>query len=169
MFMNAKSRISRLRPLSLSTAVLAVSLSACAATTASEPVSGGALEQVARFEHQVTGVTVSAGGRIFVNFPRWTADTEVSVAELVNGQPVPYPDTGWNAWRNAKKDEIKPQDHWVCVQSVVAAGDSLWVLDPAAPAGSGEAVSGAVAGHPSTGCGKTRYVMASPGRTRRGW
>ena len=40
----------------------------------------------------------------------------------------------WNAWRNAKKDEITPDDHWVCVQSVVAHSGSLWVLDAAAPA-----------------------------------
>jgi sugar lactone lactonase YvrE len=93
------------------------------------------IELVAEFGHQVTGVTVSEQGRIFVNFPRWTEDTEVSVAELKDGRPHPYPDAQWNAWRNAKKDEITPHDHWVCVQSVVAdQRGSLWVLDPAAPA-----------------------------------
>lgn len=93
------------------------------------------LELVADFGHQVTGVTVSEDNRIFVNFPRWTEDTAVSVGELVNGEVKPYPDEEWNAWRNAKKDEIAPDDHWVCVQSVVADGrGSLWVLDPAAPA-----------------------------------
>jgi sugar lactone lactonase YvrE len=93
------------------------------------------LELVAEFGHQVTGVSVSETGRIFVNFPRWTEDTEVSVAELAGGQLKPYPDQEWNAWRNAKKDEVTPNDHWVCVQSVVADGrGSLWVLDPAAPA-----------------------------------
>ena len=40
------------------------------------------IEQVARFDHQVTGVSVSEDGRIFVNFPRWTEDSAVSVAEL---------------------------------------------------------------------------------------
>jgi len=93
------------------------------------------IELVAEFGHQVTGVSVAEDGRIFVNFPRWTEDSEVSVAELKDGKPVPYPDEEWNAWRNAKKDEITPDDHWVCVQSVVADGrGSLWVLDPAAPA-----------------------------------
>ncbi|MFC7052020.1 L-dopachrome tautomerase-related protein [Hansschlegelia quercus] len=93
------------------------------------------LKQVARFDHQVTGVTVSKDGRIFVNFPRWTEDTEVSVAELKDGKLTPFPDTEWNAWRNAKKDQVSANSHWVCVQSVVAdpKGD-LWVLDPAAPA-----------------------------------
>jgi sugar lactone lactonase YvrE len=92
------------------------------------------LEKVASFEHQVTGVAVAQDGRIFVNFPRWTEDSPISVAEVKNGRLVPYPDEGWNSWRNAKKDEISPQDHWVCVQSVVAHGGFLWVLDPAAPA-----------------------------------
>lgn len=93
------------------------------------------IELVADFGHQVTGVTVAEDGRIFVNFPRWTEDTEVSVAELKDGRVRPYPDEAWNGWRNAKKDEVTPHDHWVCVQSVVAdRRGSLWVLDPAAPA-----------------------------------
>jgi sugar lactone lactonase YvrE len=94
------------------------------------------IELVARFAHQVTGVTVSEDERIFVNFPRWTEDTALSVAELLpDGELKPYPDEEWNRWRNAKKDEITPEEHWVCVQSVVADGrGSLWVLDPAAPA-----------------------------------
>ncbi len=93
-----------------------------------------ALEPVATFEHQVTGVAVSDDGRIFVNFPRWTEDSPVSVAEVKGGRVVPYPDAEWNTWRNAAKDQIKPETHWVCVQSVVAHRGSLWVLDAAAPA-----------------------------------
>jgi len=93
------------------------------------------LTKVASFDHQVTGVTVSKDGRIFVNFPRWTEDTEVSVAELKDGKLVPFPDAAWNSWRNARKDEVTAKDHWVCVQSVVAGPNgNLWVLDPAAPA-----------------------------------
>ncbi|MCA1855310.1 major royal jelly family protein [Massilia oculi] len=94
------------------------------------------IEQVAAFDHQVTGVSVSEDGRVFVNFPRWTEDSAVSVAELrQDGSLRPYPDAGWNAWRNARKDELEPERHWVCVQSIVADGrGSLWVLDPAAPA-----------------------------------
>ena len=67
-----------------------------------------------------TGVSVSHTGRIFVNFPRWTEDTAVSVAELKDGKLTPFPDSEWNAWRNARKDDVSPKDHWVCVQSVVA-------------------------------------------------
>jgi sugar lactone lactonase YvrE len=97
---------------------------------------GVALEPVAQFAHQVTGVTVSERGRIFVNFPRWTEDTPVSVAEVQkDGTLRPYPDARWNAWRNVLADELDPGAHWVCVQSVVADGRGhVWVLDPAAPA-----------------------------------
>lgn len=93
------------------------------------------LEPVAVFPHQVTGVAVSKEGRVFVNFPRWTDDAPVSVGEVKGGRVVPYPDAVWNSWRNAKRDELTPNDRFVCVQSVVADGrGSLWVLDPAAPA-----------------------------------
>ena len=94
------------------------------------------LALVASFDHQVTGVTVAEDGRIFVNFPRWTEDAPTSVAELLpNGGLRPYPNAEWNRWRNAKKNEIDPKDHWVCVQSVFADWKGyLWVLDPAAPA-----------------------------------
>lgn len=93
-------------------------------------------ELVAQFAHQVTGVAVSEQHRVFVNFPRWTEDIAVSVAELQrDGTLKPYPDAQWNAWRNARKDELAPGEHWVCVQGVVADGrGNLWVVDPAAPA-----------------------------------
>ena len=93
------------------------------------------LTEVAHFDHQLTGVNVSKDGRIFLNFPRWTEDNAVSVAELKNGKAVPYPNEEWNSWRNAKKDKVAAKDHFVCVQSVVMDhGGNLWVLDPAAPA-----------------------------------
>lgn len=103
------------------------------------------LQQVARFEHQVTGVTVSERGRVFVNFPRWTEDAPLSVAEVMqDGSLRPYPDAQWIAWRNVRRDELDPGEHWVCVQSVVADGrGSVWVVDPAAPA-----VDGLVPGGP---------------------
>ncbi len=121
---------------------LALAALLLAGTAASGPpayaqgAAGGAqLTKVAGFEHQVTGVTVARDGRIFVNFPRWSEDAPVSVAELKDGKPVPYPDEGWNSWRNARADELSPKDHFVCVQSVVAdAQDRLWVVDAASPA-----------------------------------
>ena len=115
---------------SVSVAALLLALSSLPSTA--QPLAK--LEPVATFEHQVTGVAVAKDGRVFVNFPRWTEDAPVSVAEVKGGKLVPYPDEGWNSWRNARKDQVTPNDHWVCVQSVVANGGSLWVLDPAAPA-----------------------------------
>ncbi|MHC2104557.1 SMP-30/gluconolactonase/LRE family protein [Methylobacterium sp. CM6246] len=105
------------------------------AATSPPPAGSTALTQVAHFQHQVTGVTVAQDGRIFVNFPRWTEDSPVSVAEIKDGKPVPYPDEAWNSWRNARKGEIDPKTHFVCVQSVVADRQGrLWVVDAAAPA-----------------------------------
>lgn len=101
----------------------------------SEPASQPELREVATFDHQVTGVSVAKDGRIFVNFPRWTEDTAVSVGELKDGKVVPFPDERWNEWRNARKDELSAIDHWVCVQSVVVGPNgNLWVVDAAAPA-----------------------------------
>ncbi len=86
------------------------------------------LETAANFSQmQVTGVAVSKSGRLFVNFPDWSEDHTISVAEIVNGKPQPYPNAEWN-------QPGSPNDHFVCVQSVyVDESDSLWVLDPAAP------------------------------------
>lgn len=89
-----------------------------------------ALEEVASFpKQQVTGVTVSKTGRVFVNFPFWSDDHTTSVAEVMpDGTLKPYPDAAWNAKEGA------PESRWVCVQSVVVDDtDALWVLDPAAP------------------------------------
>lgn len=94
------------------------------------------LKKVASFDHQVTGVTANETGRLFVNFPRWTEDSEVSVAELLpNGDLKAFPDSKWNGWRNALQDTLSASDRWVCVQSVVAdKRGSLWVIDAGAPA-----------------------------------
>jgi len=104
-------------------------------TAASVQIPKYRLEEAANFAHQVTGVAATPDGRVFVNFPRWTEDAPVSVAEVAkDGSLKPYPDDGWNAWRNAEATKMKPGDHFVCVQSVVADGHgNLWVLDPAAP------------------------------------
>jgi sugar lactone lactonase YvrE len=115
-------------------ACLVTSAAVAPAQAQSAPPAQG-FEQVAAFDHQVTGVAVSQDGRVFVNFPRWTEDSPVSVAEVMrDGSIRPYPDERWNAWRNTSKDELSAGDHFVCVQSVVTDRQgNLWVLDPAAP------------------------------------
>ena len=91
--------------------------------------SAAELQEVASFpDKQLTGVGVSTkSGRIFVNFPYWSDDHSISVAEIVDGQPKAFPDDEWNKPGPATS-------HFVCVQSVVVDDqDNLWVLDPAAP------------------------------------
>ncbi|WP_245739079.1 L-dopachrome tautomerase-related protein [Sphingomonas rubra] len=93
------------------------------------------LTQVAQFDHQATGVAVTEDGRRFVNFPRWTDDAPISVAEVSrDGSLTPYPDAKWNSWRNARANELPVGEYFVCVQSIVPDGHgNLWVLDPGAP------------------------------------
>lgn len=89
------------------------------------------LEQVAASSHQWTGVAVSKTGRVFVNFPRWSDDVPVSVAEIKNGQASAYPDETWQTWKQGDADV---QSKFVCVQSVVVDDqDNLWILDPGSP------------------------------------
>lgn len=143
MIPSVRNRMSARALPSAACAAALVLLAGCAQTgpsaTAQSPVAGvntQNLQQVARFDHQVTGVTVSPGGRIFVNFPRWSDDAPVSVAEVLpDGTTRAFPDAEWNAWRNARKDEMTAHDHFVCVQSVVVDRQGfLWALDAAAPA-----------------------------------
>jgi sugar lactone lactonase YvrE len=121
--------------LGASLALTAPALARAQTTAAGVQMPKYRLEEAASFPHQVTGVAATPEGRVFVNFPRWTEDAPVSVAEVAkDGSLKPYPDDGWNAWRNAEATKMKPGDHFVCVQSVVADGHgNLWVLDPAAP------------------------------------
>src|SRR6266487_3249898 len=91
--------------------------------------SAAELQEVASFaSQQITGVGVSVkSGRIFVNFPYWSDDHSLSVAEIVNGQPKPFPNEEWNKPGPAGS-------HFICVQSVVVDDqDNLWILDPASP------------------------------------
>lgn len=102
----------------------------------------GKLESVATFNGPMpTGVTVSRSGRIFVNFPRWGDDVPFTVAEIVKGKAVAYPDASVNDWAgrskpnpNAYMNEPDNQTHFVSVQSVVVdPEDRLWALDTGAP------------------------------------
>ena len=113
-----------------------VAIATLAAMAVAAPAaSPTALAPVAAFDHPVTGVAVTADGRRFVNFPRWTEDAPISVAEVMrDGSLRPYPDARWNEWRNARANELPVADHFVCVQSVVPDGHgNLWVVDPGAP------------------------------------
>jgi sugar lactone lactonase YvrE len=90
------------------------------------------ITEIASFEgQQVTGVTVSRDGRIFVNFPRWRESVQHSVVEVErDGSYRPYPDESWNSWQPGQtvKDSL-----FIAVQSVVEADGRLYVLDTRNP------------------------------------
>jgi sugar lactone lactonase YvrE len=86
----------------------------------------GDLEEVMQFRGSMpTGVTVAHGGRIFVNYPRWGDPVPFTVAELRNGNEVPYPNAEIN-----KLDPNRASQTFVSVQSVVVdPRNRLWILD----------------------------------------
>jgi sugar lactone lactonase YvrE len=89
-------------------------------------------EQVAVFKGiQVTGIAVSDKGRIFANFPRWREPIPFSVVEVFqDGTYAPYPNTAWNV---LKTNQGKENNTFVAIQSVVAEGQSLYVLETSNP------------------------------------
>jgi sugar lactone lactonase YvrE len=91
---------------------------------AARPV--GTVELVHAFHDQMpTGVTVADDGRMFVCYPRWGDPVAFTVAEVRDGEEVPYPDAEFNVF-----DEQRPADCLVSVQSVVVdPAGRLWLLD----------------------------------------
>lgn len=107
--------------------------------------------------HQLTGVAVSSGGRVFVNFPRWDMTPgayAMAVGEVGAGNTIKaYPPAASDgeSWNRFNPDPRKPPqgDCFVCVQSVHVDGrDRLWVLDPASPL-----FAGVIRGETGTGGG----------------
>jgi sugar lactone lactonase YvrE len=120
----------------------AATLSAQTRETLTRDTPIGNLEPVATFNGPMpTGVTISRNNRIFVNFPRWGDDVSFTVAELVQGKAIPYPDAEVNDWPGLKspdptryKDQKQNENHFVSVQSVVIdPANRLWVLDTGSP------------------------------------
>src|SRR5689334_15149106 len=67
-------------------------------------------------DFQITGVSVSKTGRMFVNFPHWSDHYFNAVVEVAkDGTAKPFPDETWNRW-DSKPNAGK---QFVCVQSVV--------------------------------------------------
>jgi sugar lactone lactonase YvrE len=95
--------------------------------------SGRTLQEVYKNpDFQLTGISVSKSGRLFVNFPRWSAEYLNAVVEAMpDGSSKPFPNEDWNRWDLQQPTAGK---HFVCVQSVVVDDqDNLWILDAAAP------------------------------------
>lgn len=99
--------------------VMVVSLFSC-----NQPKSE--LKVIASSEKQWTGVAISSNERLFVNFPKWSDDVPVSVAEIIDGKVIPYPNSVWQTDKGEKS--------FMAVQSVVVdKKDRLWVLDTRNP------------------------------------
>lgn len=81
--------------------------------------------------YQFTGVAISAKGRLFVTYPRWSETYKYGVVEVLPGGGVkPYPDAATNSWQPGERG----LDKWVCVQTAYIDGqDFLYIVDPAAP------------------------------------
>lgn len=117
--------------LALLVAIAAVPV-ASSESTADESAAEGKVETVATFlGAQATGVTVSEDGRIFVCFPRWREGIPCSVAEL-DGQGgfCPWPGVSDNDWMPG---QLPADEKFVCVQSVVADGNELFIVDTKNP------------------------------------
>jgi sugar lactone lactonase YvrE len=107
----------------LSMLLLALATSAC---QQAEKKTNTTLHVLASSAKQWTGVAVSSENRIFVNYPKWSKDVPLSVAEIVDGKAQAYPNKDWNNNDNTES--------FLAVQSVVIdKKDRLWVLDTKNP------------------------------------
>ena len=113
----------------------AIALAACLTTSSQvkalpipsqQPI--GELETVAEIQGAMpTGVAVSTSGRIFINYPRWGDDVPFTVAEIVEGKPLAFPNTALNQQGSVSTQE----NRIVSAQSVVIdpSGNHLWIVD----------------------------------------
>lgn len=81
--------------------------------------------------YQFTGLAKEEGGRLLVNYPRWSDTYKYAVVQASGDTAkAPFPNEGMNQWSTGQPGK----DKWVCVQSVYFDDNgSLWVLDPSAP------------------------------------
>jgi sugar lactone lactonase YvrE len=98
-------------------------LAARATMPAAPLLPASALVPVARSYDRVwDAVAVAQDGRIFVQYPPMTGDSGPKLAEIVAGQPHPYPDA-------SGRDASVPQTGFVHPNGLSVAGGALWVLD----------------------------------------
>jgi sugar lactone lactonase YvrE len=122
--------------------LLVLLISGCATMNGAQPKFTATLSEVATSDRQWTGVAVSRSGRIFINYPRWSDEWGISVAELLpGGKQRPFPDEIWNPSLGAPGQ--LPQEYFVSVQSLyIDSADFLWVLDTANPRFAGVVTDG---------------------------
>lgn len=82
-------------------------------------------------KYQLTGVAISAKGRLFTNYPIWSPVHKYSVVEVTSKTDAkPYPNEDVNSWKDGEDGSRK----FVSVQAVyVDDQDKLWVVDSANP------------------------------------
>ncbi|MFZ4861708.1 L-dopachrome tautomerase-related protein [Sphingobacterium sp. Mn56C] len=109
---------------------LAIGIGAEAAHAQPAPKAGTMQTVFENKERQLTGVAVSATGRIFTNYPRWAGPYQNALEEVTSlHQSKPFPDKTWNSW-NGSGDKMA---HFLCVQAVVIdQEDFMWVVDAGA-------------------------------------
>lgn len=114
---------------------------------------------VSQSERKWSGVAVTLTPRTFVNFDSMFPDGGVQVAEIVDGEAVPYPNEEWNQWDGSMSTV---SDHWVSVDRVVTDGEyRLWVLDSGRGAEDGvmEGAAKLVLIQPATRSAAATYVI----------
>jgi len=111
-------------------------------------------------KRRAIGVSVSSDNRLFVSFPRQGTDYLYGLTEIVNGQPLPFPDEGWNAHDGDTATRfVNVQDLYVDTE------DNLWVLDSKpAPKGS---IFGGPKGSSAAGAFKLLKINLASNRVER--
>jgi len=87
----------------------------------------GKFEPVIYLQYMPTNLALTSDDRMFVCFPDFGDDNPFSLAEIICGKPVPYPNIKLN------KRTGDPYKRFVSVQSVNYYGGLLWVLDTRRP------------------------------------
>jgi len=116
----------RLRALALAIACAASPVFATPSAPAANVQVAVALQQ-----NEASGVVVTPDGRMFLTIPRAGVNhSDPSLVEIVNGQPVAFPDTAHTV------PSDKPMADWlVSPLGLTLSGNTLWVLDEGKRAG----------------------------------
>jgi sugar lactone lactonase YvrE len=115
---------------SLLALLLAVGL-ATPGRAAAAPAGPDALKPMIQSDSLVfNGITRSQDGRLFSPFQRQSQNEGIELGEWRDGKAVPFPDAGWNAWKQGDD----PAKAFVAVNAIRIGPDGdLWVVDKGAP------------------------------------
>jgi hypothetical protein len=90
-----------------------------------------ALQVAAESRHMIwNAVAIDDRRGIYVAGPRWTGSQGPQLGRLdARGEPRPWPDQAWNAWRPGQD----PARAFVDVNAIHRYGKALWVVDTGSP------------------------------------